>query len=84
VRRDGSRQLLRTQGESQADWEALQNLYRHGLEGKNLLLIVTDDCAGLAAAIQTVYPVILKPRLMNWRTCAPEECSLDSCVVYLR
>jgi transposase-like protein len=46
VRRDGSRQLLaflRSQGESQSDWEGLlQDLYRRGLEGKNLQLIVTD------------------------------------------
>jgi len=60
VRRDGTRHLLafmRSQGESQVDWEGLLgDLYRRGLEGKNLLLIVTDGCAGLAAAIQTVYP----------------------------
>jgi putative transposase len=60
VRRDGSRQLLafmRSQGESQAAWEGLlQDLYRRGLEGRHLLLIVTDGCAGLAAAIPTVYP----------------------------
>jgi len=60
VRRDGRRQLLafmRSQGESQAGWEGLlQDLYRRGLEGRHLLLIVTDGCAGLAAAIQTVYP----------------------------
>jgi putative transposase len=60
VRRDGSRQLLaflRTRGESQCDWEALLNdLYRRGLQGKQLQLIVTDGCPGLAAAIQTVYP----------------------------
>jgi putative transposase len=60
VRRDGTRQLLaflQARGESQADWEALlQDLYRRGLEGKNFLLIVTDGCAGLASAIQTVYP----------------------------
>lgn len=31
-------------------------MFRRGLEGKNLALIVTDGCAGLAAAIQTVYP----------------------------
>ena len=59
VRRDGTRQLLaflQTRGESQADWEALlQDLYRRGLTGKNLLLMVTDGCAGLAA-LQTVYP----------------------------
>jgi putative transposase len=60
VRGDGSRQLLgflRSQGESQAAWEGLlQDLFRRGLEGKNLKLIVTDGCEGLAAAIQTVYP----------------------------
>lgn len=60
VRRDGSRQLLaflRSQGESQSDWEGLlQDLYRRGFEGKNLQLIVTDGCPGLAAAIPTVYP----------------------------
>jgi putative transposase len=60
VHRDGSRRLLaflRSSGESQGAWESLlQDLYRRGLEGKNLLLIVTDGCAGLAAAMQTVYP----------------------------
>jgi putative transposase len=60
VRADGSRQLLgflRSTGESQAAWEGLlQDLYRRGLEGKKLLLIVTDGCPGLAAAIETVYP----------------------------
>ena len=60
VRQDGTRQLLgflRTHGESQADWEALLgDLYRRGLKGDKLLLIVTDGCPGLAGAIQTVYP----------------------------
>jgi len=60
VRADGSRQLLaflRTRGEGQANWEGfLQDLYRRGLEGRKLQLIVTDGCPGLAAAIQTVYP----------------------------
>ena len=60
VRLDGTRQLLgflRTRGESQANWEALLNdLYRRGLKGDKLLLVVTDGCPGLAAAIQTVYP----------------------------
>jgi transposase-like protein len=66
VRRDGSRQLLafqRSLGESQAAWEGLlQDLYRRGLEGKRLALIVTDGCAGLAAAIQVVYPRVLHQR----------------------
>ena len=58
VRRDGTRHLLaflRSQGESQADWEGrLGDLYRRGLEGKQLGLIVTDGCSGLAAAIPMV------------------------------
>ena len=66
VRRDGSRQLLaflRSQGESQTDWEGLLgDLYRRGLEGRNLQLIVTDGCPGLAAAIATVYPRALHQR----------------------
>ena len=63
VRQDGTRQLLgflRSKGESQMAWEGLlQDLYRRGLQGENLLLIVTDGCAGLAAAIATVYPRVL-------------------------
>jgi putative transposase len=66
VKRDGRRELLaflRTRGESQADWESLlQDLFRRGFEGKNLHLIVTDGCPGLAAAIQTVYPRALHQR----------------------
>jgi putative transposase len=60
VRADGSRPLLaflRSPGESQAAWEGLlEDLYRRGLEGQKLKLIVTDGCAGLMAALQTVYP----------------------------
>jgi putative transposase len=66
VRQDGSRQLLgflRSRGESQTAWEGLlQDLYRRGLQGEKLLLIVTDGCAGLAAAIETVYPRVLHQR----------------------
>jgi putative transposase len=60
VRADGTRQLLgftRSTGESQAVWEGLLlDLYRRGLEGRQLQLVVTDGCVGLAAALQTVYP----------------------------
>ena len=66
VRANGTRQLLaflRSQGESQAAWEGfLNDLYRRGLSGNNLLLIVTDGCAGLAAALQTVYPQVKHQR----------------------
>ena len=66
VKHDGRRQLLaflRSTGESQAAWEGfLNHLYRRGLCGKRLLLIVTDGCPGLAAAIQTVYPQVKQQR----------------------
>jgi len=66
IRRDGSRHLLaflRSQGEGQADWEALlQDLYRRGLEGRSLQLILTDGCAGLGAAIRTIYPRVRHQR----------------------
>jgi transposase-like protein len=60
IRPNGQRQLLgfvRARGESQVGWEgALQNFYQRGLLGRHLQLIITDGCAGLAAALQTVYP----------------------------
>jgi putative transposase len=66
VRADGTRQLLgfmRSKGESQSAWEGLlQDLYGRGLQGKKLLLIVTDGCPGLAAALETVYPRALHQR----------------------
>jgi putative transposase len=62
VRADGRRRLLafvRSRGESQAAWEGLlQDLYRRGLEGQQLKLIVTDGGGGLIAALQTVYPQV--------------------------
>lgn len=66
VRQDGTRQLLaftRSQGESQMAWEGLlQDLYRRGVTGQGLALIVTDGCPGLAAALQTVYPHVAHQR----------------------
>ena len=66
IRRDGSRHLLvflRSQGESQADWEGLlEDLYRRGLAGRQFGLILTDGCAGLAATIRTVYPRVRHQR----------------------
>lgn len=66
IRVDGTRQLLaftRSTGESQAAWEGLlHELYRRGLEGQRLQLIITDGCPGLAAALQTVYPRVAHQR----------------------
>lgn len=42
--------------ESEAAWEAfLNDLYKRGLTGENLKLIITDGCKGLHAALDTVY-----------------------------
>lgn len=66
IRANGTRQLLaftRSTGESQAAWEGLlQDLYRRGLEGRQLQLVVTDGCPGLAPALQTVYPRVTHQR----------------------
>lgn len=51
--------------ESEAQWEAfLRDLYERGLKGACLRLIVTDGCAGLHSALETVYPYI--PRQRCW------------------
>jgi len=96
VRCDGTRHLLaflRSQGESQADWEGLlQDLYRRGLEGKHLGLIVTDGCAGLAAAIRTVYPRVRHQRcwvhkmrnlLEHVRKCDYDQVKTSAQAIYL-
>jgi putative transposase len=66
VKLDGTRHLLafqRSTGESQQAWEGLlQSLYRRGLLGHRLQLIITDGCPGLAAAIQVVYPRVAHQR----------------------
>jgi len=66
VKQDGTRHLLafqRSTGESQQAWEGLlQDLYRRGLIGKQLQLVITDGCAGLAAALEVVYPRVLHQR----------------------
>jgi putative transposase len=95
IRQDGSRHLLaflRSQGEGQADWEALlQDLYRRGLEGRALQLILTDGCAGLAAAIRTVYPRVRHQRcwvhkmrniLEQARRCDYDEMKLGAQAIY--
>lgn len=66
IRPNGERQLLafqRARGESQAGWEGFLNTLRErGLFGEQLQMIITDGCAGLAAALQTVYPRALHQR----------------------
>jgi transposase-like protein len=60
IRHDGTRELLaytRAKSESQAGWEGLLNdLFGRGLRGRQLQLVITDGCPGLARALETVYP----------------------------
>ena len=60
VRANGQRQLLafvRARAESQAAWEGfLWDLQQRGLCGRQLQLVLSDGAAGLAAALETVYP----------------------------
>jgi transposase-like protein len=57
---DGRREILDFRlapAESQAAWEAfLHDLFRRGLTGAGLAVIVTDGGAGLLAALPLVYP----------------------------
>lgn len=66
VKADGTRQLLafvRSQGESQSDWEGLlRDLQQRGISSKKLQMIITDGCPGLAAAIKTLCPRVLHQR----------------------
>jgi putative transposase len=66
IRRDGTRELLaytRAKSESQAGWEGLLNdLFERGLRGRNLQLVITDGCPGLARALETVYPRVRHQR----------------------
>jgi putative transposase len=55
--------------ESQAAWEAfLTDLYRRGLTGEGLALIVTDGGAGLLAALPLVYPRVAVQRCWAHKT----------------
>jgi transposase-like protein len=59
---DGKKEVIDftiAHGESQAAWDAfLSDLYRRGLRGEGLELIVTDGGKGLLAALPFVYPGI--------------------------
>lgn len=62
VKADGSKHILTfklAKSESEAEWSGLINdLYRRGLKGYNLKLVISDNCAGLKSAINYVYPYV--------------------------
>lgn len=68
IAKDGQRELLsfrQASAESEARWEAfLRDIYQRGLLGNALRLVVTDGCAGLHRALDTVYPYV--PRQRCW------------------
>jgi putative transposase len=62
IRRDGKKEIVDFRlapGESALAWEAFFNdLYRRGLKGEGVELIVTDGGAGLLAALPLVFPQV--------------------------
>jgi putative transposase len=62
INASGEKELIdfrQSSSESESQWEAfLRNLYQRGLEGTQCKLIGIDGCAGLHAALGTVYPYI--------------------------
>jgi putative transposase len=62
ITKEGKRRIISfriASSESEAEWESfLNDLYRRGLEGQALMLVVTDGCPGLHKALDTVYPYV--------------------------
>ncbi len=68
ITRDNKRELIdfmTARGETEAEWTGfLNSLYRRGLKGEGLELIVIDGGRGLVAGLNMVYPFI--PRQRCW------------------
>ena len=96
VKPDGSKHILAfrlAKSESEAEWLGLVNdLYRRGLKGLNLSLIISDNCSGLKNAVNYVYPyaalqlcTVYKPRnvlskinnkTQNRKKVMPQACKI--------
>lgn len=67
VRKDNTKEILAfklARGESEEEVSGILNdLYRRGLEGKNLKVIASDGARGIRAAISMVYPYA------SWQWC---------------
>jgi len=72
IKSDGKKEVIDFQqvyGESQSAWEAfLHDLYRRGLEGQSLKLIITDGGKGLLAAVPLVYSDVPSQRCWAHKT----------------
>jgi transposase-like protein len=79
IRKDGRKELIafrQAKSESEEEWTSLLNdLYRRGLEGASLELIITDGAPGLHAAIDMVYPYT--PRQRCWVHSVPRRAQTD-------
>lgn len=68
VRADGTREIIDytfARSEKEEHWlRFLTNLQHRGLEGKNLKLITTDGCGGLANAVAICFPGV--PHQLCW------------------
>ena len=68
ITHDGRREVIsyrKVARESEAAWGAfLEDLFRRGLTGDRLELIVADGCAGLWGALERVYPRV--PKQLCW------------------
>lgn len=66
IRFDGTRELIDfrvSKRESENDWEVfLRDLYRRGLMGERLRMIIIDGGKGLRAALDMVYPHVKRQR----------------------
>lgn len=68
VKEDGRKELIdyrQAESEGEEEWDSfLNDLYRRGLEGRSLELVITDGAPGLHRALDMVYPHI--PRQRCW------------------
>jgi transposase-like protein len=72
IRLDGKKEVIdfhQAPSEKQSHWESfLNDLYRRGLQGQNLKLIITDGGKGLQAALPLVYGFIPSQRCWAHKT----------------
>jgi transposase-like protein len=96
IKANGQREVIDyrlAKSESEAEWmRFLNDLYKRGLQGKVLRLIITDGGPGLLAALDMLYPHVPRQRcwvhkLRNVAVAIPlryqKECLSDVKLIYL-
>ena len=95
IKQDGKREVIDyrvAKSESEHDWTVfLNDLYRRGLKGECLRLIITDGGRGLLAALDMIYPHVARQRcwvhkLRNVMCYLParyrDECLKEAKLIY--